>query len=278
MPTQAPDNYTELHNVISERHNELSNRLQKIARFALDHPTAMALETIAGIAQIAGVQPSALIRFSKSFGYSGFSEMQRVFQANVAEQSASYKERILQEYNSNDEHEPISAHQLLTQYCAANIASLDHLGEGIEPKKLDAAINIIRSAESIYVVGQRRSYPIAAYLAYALSHVDCRVHLLDGAGGMLQEQAKSMTSNDALFVTSFHPYAGESVEVAKIAHENGIPYIALTDSALSPAAKNAAVCFVIHDAEVHSFRSLSASLCVAQTLATGLAFADRFGI
>ena len=63
----------------------------------MDNPSIIALETIANIASAAKVQPSAMIRFAQALGYTGFSEMQRVFQSYVAEQSASYKERIRSE-------------------------------------------------------------------------------------------------------------------------------------------------------------------------------------
>ncbi|MEQ8204664.1 MAG: hypothetical protein RIA65_00695, partial [Woeseia sp.] len=66
-----------LRDAISAEHASLSSRLHQIATFALEHPTDMALETIAVISKRANVQPSALIRFAKKFGYSGFSEMQK---------------------------------------------------------------------------------------------------------------------------------------------------------------------------------------------------------
>lgn len=276
MSTPPPNNYVDLRKTISERYSELSKRLQQIAQFALDYPTAIALETIATIAKNADVQPSALIRFAKAFGYGGFSDMQKVFQANVARQSASYKERIQHDHDGGSQSEPESPFELLEQYCAANIVAIQHLKDGIAPKSLDKAIKLLRSAQSIYVMGQRRSFPVATYLSYALSRVDCRVHLLDGSGGLLLDQANAMSEKDVLIVTTFHTYSPDTANVASIANNRKIPYICITDSALSPVASKAEVCFAIHDAEVHSFRSLAASMCVAQTLATGVVFGDSY--
>ena len=94
MDESAPTDYEALRAAITERHGSLSKRLRQIANYALDHPTDMAIETIAVIAKRAEVQPSALIRFAKSFDYTGFSQMQRAFQTRIAERSASYKERV----------------------------------------------------------------------------------------------------------------------------------------------------------------------------------------
>jgi DNA-binding MurR/RpiR family transcriptional regulator len=275
MPQTPPQDVEALHAEISRSHAGLSRRLRQIAAFALEHPTAMALETIADIAQSADVQPSALIRFAQSFGYSGFSEMQKVFQQHVAAQSAGYKERVRQELSKNREKEPESPYSLLQQYCEANIVSMRHLQDGISAADLNRAVKLMAAADQIYLIGQRRSFPIAAYLAYALARSECRVNLLDGNGGMLLDQARGMRRGDLLVAISFHPYSQETIDVAALAQEQRVPWISISDSKLSPIAEKAAVHLGVHDAEVHSFRSLTASMCLAQTLATSLAFQGK---
>ena len=238
----------------------------------MDNPSIMALGTTANIAKTAKVQPSALIRFAQALGYSGFSEMQRVFQSYVAEQSASYKERIRAELTQEDVPAPDSPASLLQQYCEANIVSLRHLEEGIDARMLNLAVELIGGAKNIFIMAQRRSFPVASYLKYMLSHVDCRALVLDGLGGMLKEQSQLMGPGDVLIAVSFYPYSDETVDIVKLAGERGIPVIGISDSDLSPVCADAKAWFRIHDAEVHHFRSLSATMLLAQVLATSLAF------
>ena len=87
----------------------------------------------------------------------------------------------------------------------------------------------------------------------------------------LAEQSSMLTSRDLLIAISFHPYAPETAEIATACKEQKARIIAITDSRLSPIASAADLCFEIKDAEVQGFRSLTASLCLAQTLAVGLA-------
>ena len=271
----APSDFEDLKKEISNRYESLSRRLRDIARFALDNPSIIALETIANIARTAKVQPSALIRFAQALGYSGFSEMQRVFLAYVAEQSASYKERIRSEMAREELSDTGSPPSLLSQFCEANIVSLKHLEEGIEAGDLEQAIRLLREANHIYIMAQRRSFSVANYLQYMLNHTDCRSHVLDGYGGMLKEQAQCMTKDDLLIAISYYPYAEDTVEIVDMAQEKGIPCIGISDSDLSPVCKAATTHFRIHDAEVHQFRSLSATMIVAQVLATSLAFENK---
>ena len=64
---------------IVRRYEELSPRLQQVAQYVLDNPNEIALQTLAVIADRSKVQPSTIVRFAKTFGYDGASEMQDLF-------------------------------------------------------------------------------------------------------------------------------------------------------------------------------------------------------
>ena len=275
MVETPPEDYEALRAAIRARHETLSNRLRQIASYALDHPTDMAMATIAVIAARAEVQPSALIRFAKSFGYTGFSQMQRAFRTRLAERSASYKERIRAARDAEITDELGLEHSLLSQFCSTNIISLTELSESSIHEGLVAAVDLLEAAETIYVVGHRRSFPVAAYIAYSLSHAECRARLLEGVGGMLIEQSQSMCENDVLIAISYAEYAQETADVVSMASQRGVPTIVITDSPLSPIVPAARMVLEVLDAEVLSFRSLTASMCVAQTLVTSLAFRSK---
>ena len=275
MVETPPEDYEGLRAAIRARYETLSNRLRQIASYALDHPTDMAMATIAVIAARAEVQPSALIRFAKSFGYTGFSQMQRAFRTRLAERSASYKERIRAVRDAEITDELGLEHSLLSQFCSTNIISLTELSESGIHEGLVAAVDLLEAAETTYVVGHRRSFPVAAYIAYSLSHAECRARLLEGVGGMLIEQSHSMRENDVLIAISYAEYAQETADVVSMASQRGVPTIVITDSPLSPIAPAARIVLEVLDAEVLSFRSLTASMCVAQTLVTSLAFRSK---
>lgn len=265
-----PRNLEALRAAITERYPTLSKRLQQIAHFALDNSNDMALETVAVIAGRAGVQPSSLIRFANTFGFSGFSEMQRVFQSSLLERVPSYNTRMRQSIELHAGSELHNSSEILQEFCAANIVSLRHLQDIVPATLLEEALDLLSQARTIHVIGLRRSFPVAAYLAYALGRSDRQAHLLAGVGGMLPEQAGLIGSDDVLVAVSASPYSQETVSVVETVAAKGVPIIAITDSAVSPIALRAKLSFCIHDAELRGFRSLTATLCLAQTLAVGL--------
>lgn len=117
----------------------------------------------------------------------------------------------------------------------------------------------------------RRSFSIASYLTYALRHVGRRTILIDGLGGMFNEQLGMIGEKDAVIAISFTPYANETVEMVEKAVSSGAKLVSITDSQVSPVSSLSDVCFVVKEASVEGFRAQSASLCLAQTLAVSLA-------
>lgn len=265
---ERKETFDELKIKISSEHDRLSKRLRQIAEFAIAEPDQMALETVATIGNRAKVQPSTLIRFAKHFGYDGFSDMQRVFRSRLIDRALTYSQRIREAQAGGIT--PTLTGDVLAHFVEADHAALQHLRAETPPVDLDVAVELMAQAEIVGVVAQRRSFPIAAYLAYGLTHLGRRAHLIDGVGGMGAEQARLLGPRDLLIAISFKPYAPETLETVAAAAQRGVKILAMTDTALSPLPPLAAVSFEVEEASLHGIRSLTASMCLAVTLVVGL--------
>ncbi|MDM0071959.1 MurR/RpiR family transcriptional regulator [Variovorax sp. J31P207] len=269
-------NYEQLKTRIAEAYPGMSKQLQRIARYALERPDDLALGTVAAIAESTEVQPSAMIRFANAVGYGGFSEMQQVFRGHLVERSASYRERIV-EIRRKQNHDAQAPAGVLHQLASDSIAELGQLEDMVREADLRAAVKLIADAPHIHVLAQRRAFPVAGYLAYALSQLELRTHLLDGAGGMLRESLRSVAPGDVLLVASFRNYSPDVLEAARLLRAQGTSVVAITDGPLSPLKASATVCFELADDSSKPFRSLVAPLCLAQALvvSTGHLLAEQ---
>ncbi len=278
MSGKSPDNLEALRNEIARQYDGLSPRLKQVASYVLDNPNDIALETLSVIAGRCDVQPSTIVRFAKVFGYGGASEMQRLFRDEIlaAAPSPSYSERVRQFSKRSNQTDWLSPHNVLHDFTESNIIALEHMREAVRREDLDRSIELMHRAHTVYLAGVRRAFPVAAYLAYSLSHVEKRAFLLDGVAGMTSEQSWMLGPEDIVLAVSFRPYAQETAAVAETAAANNSPLIAISDSRLSPVARDATVCFEIKDAEVRQFRSLTASMCLAQTLV--ISYAYKYGL
>jgi DNA-binding MurR/RpiR family transcriptional regulator len=266
--------YDDLARAITESYPQLPNRLQGIARFALGNPDAMALSTVAELARDAGVPPSAVIRFANALGYPGFTDLQRVYRERLVARSATYRERIEQMRRTGGD----TGH-VLPQLVESSIHELERLREHFDPRRLHAATELVLGARAVYLLAQRRAFPVAGYLAYGLAQLEIRAFLLDSVGGMLRQQVGILGPEDVLLAASFRNYTAEVIEAADLAHERGATVIAITDHPVSPLARAAKVTLEIGDDPSVQFRSLVAPLCAAQALvmSVGYALAERNG-
>lgn len=249
---------------LQARQPTLPRRLGELARYLLSHPNDFALGTVAGLARDAGAHPSALVRLAQLLGYSGFSELQGVLRAALAEAAPSYGERVRQRAAGTG--------GLLRQACRLNEVSLQHLAD-TDQGLVDRAAALLAGAGAVHVIGQRRSHAVAVHLAYGLTRAGKLSRLLSGAGGFLHEEAATIRPGDALLAISVYPYSTEVIAVCAAMQRRGVPVVALTDGPLSPLSPLAAVAFEVQDAEISGFRSLVAQMCLGQALVFGVAAA-----
>lgn len=274
MPDGPPTTADELRSEIVQRYEGLSKRLQQIARYILDEPNEVALETLAVIAARCAVQPSTIVRFAKSFGFDGATQMQRLFRDGLLSTSAAlgYSERVrqLDEATSAEGARPAD---LLAEFVEGNQLALEHLLETVSGADMRAAVDLIARADTVHVMGFRRSFPVASYLAYSLLQTGKRAVFIDGIAGLAQAQVQAMTRRDLLIAVSYQPYAEETVAIVDAARARGGKVLAISDSPVSPVAKPADTVLLVRESEVRKFRSLSASMCLAQALVINFAFA-----
>jgi DNA-binding MurR/RpiR family transcriptional regulator len=267
----GPIGYERLITEITDRFESLGPRSRDIARYVVQNPNEIALNSAKSITERIGVEASSLVRFAQGFGYSGFAEMQRVFQSRLVTAAPGYAERLdALKRELGGEHADTKL-GLLRDLALRDMASLHRLTDMISEKDLQTAARLIAEAPTVHVIGQMRSYPVAAYLRYLLTRLRRDVRLIDGAGGLATEQAYSVAPKHVLIAVSFRYYAREVVDIVEMLSARGVAIIALTDSQLSPIVRHAKVSFVVTDAENHFSRSLAAPICLAQALVIAMA-------
>ena len=158
--------YEHLRNELVERYSILSRRLQQITRYAMSHPNEMGMETIAVIAENSEVPPSSLIRFAKSFGFSGFSEMQKVFQQGLVSRMNEYQKRV-QNLNLEMSQLKKGDNSNIENFIQGGIQALQSLRKTVTDEDLEKAASIMIESDVVHIAAQRRSFPIGTYLTYA---------------------------------------------------------------------------------------------------------------
>lgn len=261
-----PRDYEGLKALLIARRQDLPRRLVQVAAFALENPDEIAFGTVASVAAQAKVQPSTLIRFAQTLGYAGFSDLQDVFRAQLKSHWPDYRER-LDRIGKRAAGGRGGTGDILDGFADSAIASIERLRNTVATVDIDRAAAILAQADTIYLLGLRRVFPVSAYLAYGLGKLGFRVVLVDQVAALGPEQLGGATRRDALVAVSFAPYSPVTVELTGQAAARKVPIVAITDSPFSPLSANASVQLELVEADYAGFRSLSASLSLAMALA-----------
>ncbi len=265
----VPRDFPSLRAAIARRADQLPKRLMQIAGYALENPDEIAFGTVASIAASADVQPSALVRFSHALGYQGFSELQEVFRSRLRDRVLNYDERLAQ---MRDHGIATSkAGLVLGGFLEASERSIAKFREKVDHEAIDRSVGLLAAAETIYLIGLRRSFPIASYMSYAMGKLGIRNMLVDAVAGMGAEQAGFISGRDAAVAISFAPYASETVALTNAAKARGAGIVAVTDSLFSPLAATADVLVEVAEADFEGFRSMAATMAIAMTLSVAVA-------
>jgi DNA-binding MurR/RpiR family transcriptional regulator len=142
---RPPQTSEELRSAILDRYEDLSKRLQQIARYVLDEPNAVALETLAVIGERAGVQPSAIVRFAKAIGFASASQMQKVIRDGLIAGSTvlGYSERVRQFSEGAVSRSGGRPADVLAEFVEGNVLAMNNLRELIKADDLRAAVDLI---------------------------------------------------------------------------------------------------------------------------------------
>ena len=258
---------------ITDEFDSLSRQLKLIARYVEENRAHIGLDRIQDVAGRCGVQPSAVIRFAKHFGFSGYTEMQKIFREGITRQIApqrDYQTRIRSLIAAAQGQ--LSSADIAHEFIGGSITGMQELQRDLHSTVFDETVDMLVAAPSIWLVGARRSFPVASYLAYALQHTDKRVELLTGLGGMNEGQMRGIRPGDVMIVVSFAPYAEESLQCARRAVASGARVLAIADSQMSPLAALASASLVVSESTIFGFRSLTNTMALAQSLFIALAY------
>jgi DNA-binding MurR/RpiR family transcriptional regulator len=157
---------------------------------------------------------------------------------------------------------------LLAEFVEAGRSSLEKLMSTVDPGQFGRAVELLAAAPLIHLVGYRRSFPVASYIAYALEKmaIPCVLH---SAVGQLAT-GHALRPGDAVLATTFAPYSPETIAFVEAAAGAGHPVVAITDSLSSPLQRPAVLPLLVSEVDVGAFRALSATFALAIALAVAV--------
>lgn len=260
-----PPDLDTLKAVMLARHADFPKRIATLAQFSLDHPDDIAFGTVASIAKAAQVSPSALVRFGQFFGYSGFSDLQSVFQQ-------AGRTRIVAKATSHVALKvgPACGHwNAIHETVETGRMSIDVMGETIPLADMRAASDMLSMADSIFILAGKDSLPFASFFHLRLVEMSIRAILLTDMASATDILALARRGDAAVVLETAPVSSALAAHVVTI-KELQMPIVCMTDMPLSSTAALASVRFDLAGAGRDALSRVTAGIVLGNALANGI--------
>jgi DNA-binding MurR/RpiR family transcriptional regulator len=200
---------------------------RRIAHSLVEHAHKVAYLSAAEVADLAGVSQPSVTRFAMALGYEGYPALRRELRDLAGDDQAPAAEH--------------NAIQLAVQAEADHLERLrDQLGRLDD---VECAARLLVATKVLPVLGLRAAAPLAGYFGYFAAKVRPDVRVLDTGGtNLLDRLDQARTAGaDAMLAVVLPRYPRESLDAIREARRTGLSVVAITDSAISPAAEAADV-------------------------------------
>lgn len=253
---------------LRSRFDALTPELQRAARWITDHPSETGIWSMRQQARAAGVSAPTMVRLARAVGFSGYGALRRPFQEALTGRPAEYGPRA-SALQAAPQAKRIE--RLAREIAASQIADVESVLALNPPQKLEAAVGAIAAAQRVGFLGVRAPFGIAFQFRYAYNLIARNGVLFDGVGGTVHDQVDALGPDDVLIAISQEPYSTPTVEAVITAARRRVTVVALTDSALSPLARNAAHVLLFRADSISFFHSMIGPLALVELLVAWLA-------
>lgn len=219
-------------NIINNIYSKLptmSQSDQKIARQILRNPEQIVDCTISEIANLAQVSGASVTRFCHNLGLTGFHNLK----IEIAQASSNEKSQSLKDIANDD------LQIALKQIDKNKIAEIRATLENIDSKTLEDVLNLLVKSRVVQVSAEGDTYPVAADAVYKMNQIGI---LAMASGGNVETaiaQSMNLGQDDCLLVISNSGESAALLNQIKVAKNQGIKIVAITNRADSPIALEA---------------------------------------
>ncbi len=240
--------------------DSLPAKQRQLARYFLDHGDAAAFASTGEIADHVGASPATVVRFARSLGYDGYSDLQNSIRAGFPRYRTVVQKMAEHVANGDDVDE--LAHQIMS----TGARNVQETIRRVNEADLEAAVEAIINARRILICGSGLSTAAAVLAEHTLRTLGFMALTLLNGGVAQALQLSHLTERDLIIVVSLWRYIHSTVEAAEAARKAGAFVVALTDSPVAPVAGIADVTFVADTEGAAHSRSLLGILALIDLL------------
>jgi len=221
---------------LPERIDHLSAKRQEIIRPILEHPREYVLLSVRAIAKRLHTDPATVVRIVRGLGFSSYRE----FQHHMHELSLAFATSLdTMQAVSRDSNMPAYVRDSLGQ----DLKNLQGLKNSLDAQRLAAVAKRFYEARRIVLLASDLAATLAAYLEYQISLLGLPIFSATSTG-RITHLARAVTKQDLVIAITFRRGLRQTVEGAQHARAKGAYCIGISDTYLSPLARECDELFI----------------------------------
>ncbi len=225
---------------------------RRIAEYILDHDTESCFMTSTDLAMRLNVSEASVVRFSRSLGFSGYTDFQKNLQA-------SYTEKVSRVPNAvTVPHERLMASlerpgdDYISTFLINTEKNIESVLKNNSRAVFDQAIELLIKSRKKFILGTRANSGVAAYFFLLLKHMLPNVYSTADSSVSVIDHLCDMEEGDCLILFSFPRYSDLDRQAVQMAEDSKTSLLVITDRPSAPLAQYATVLLTV-DVDTNSF-------------------------
>jgi DNA-binding MurR/RpiR family transcriptional regulator len=234
---------------------------KKIALHILEDPQSVIFSSIQSLGESIGVSEATIVRFTRSLGFSGFTDFKREIQESIKLQLNPYEKIALGELHALAKNAQL---QKLSHYEIENLRKTYH---DLDVAAIEAIVEAMKQTDQIFMCGFGVSHHIVAMYEFLFSANTEKPFLaITGSVADYISRLSRFRKGDVLVVMTMPPYSREAVQVAKFARARKGRVFLITDSPRCPVYAVAEGTILIANTSLLFTNSYVGHIAVLQTI------------
>ncbi len=260
---RLPNSQEEVLDQLLAEFDQLPGQLQISARYIIDHPHEVGLQSMRTLAANAEVHPNSFVRLARHLGFEGYDAMRERFRDFVRAGIGSSPDRVqwLRELDRSGGSAAVFGS--MAEACLDNMEKM-FAQQSVED--LERAVDCMINARRVYVLGLGLAYPLAYNFWYVARMGFDHFILSPRHGSQPSDDMIRMDERDCLLAMTFQPYRRDTLAAVQQAREQGAKIIGITDSSAATLCREADLGLVAPTHTPQFFQSNAAVAALLESL------------
>jgi DNA-binding MurR/RpiR family transcriptional regulator len=259
---------SDLENRILNILEQLTQKQRRLARFILDHQIYIAFASAQEIGREADVDAATVVRFSRRLGYGGFADLREAVRTSMpAFLTATEKVSRTLAVRSRKR-------EIIDLIFSQDVENIGATANANSPEVLAETIRVLNKANEVYILGSGLSAPVASAFAHQLALIGVRSRALLGPFVQSAVEIAGVSGKDVVVGIGLWRYVQDTVALLAAGVSSGATTIAITDTRMSPLARNATIVLLASTQTPEIPHSVTSLMTLCNALSSGLALTN----